>query len=185
MAKPMERIVNGVDAQAVEDAVKMFTEKPELAKFKFRLHNKWVDGGHNHSTVGKFFGVNQENEHTNKLELDADEPPLLAGSDKGANPVEHLLNALAACLTTTLVYHAAVRGIKIEELESELVGNIDLRGFLGISKDVRNGYQDITVNFKVKTDEEKIDKLKALSKLSPVFDVTTHGTNVKVNIERK
>lgn len=185
MAQQTEKIVNGVDAQAVADAVNMFTDKPELAKFKFRLHNKWIDGGHNHSTVGKFFGANKENEHTGKLELDADEPPLLAGTDKGANPVEHLLNALAACLTTTLVYHAAVRGIKIDELESELIGNIDLRGFLGITNEVRNGYEDITVNFKVKTDEKNIDKLKALSKLSPVFDVTTHGTNVNVNIERK
>jgi uncharacterized OsmC-like protein len=144
-----------------------------------------VDGGHNHSVIGKFFGVNQENEHQTKLELDADEPPLLAGHDKGANPVEHLLNALAACLTTTLIYHAAVRGIKIDELESDLEGNIDLRGFLGISKEVRRGYQDINVNFKVKTDAENVDKLRALSKLSPVFDVTTNGTKVNVNIERK
>jgi uncharacterized OsmC-like protein len=88
-------------------------------------------------------------------------------------------------LTTTLIYHAAIRGIKIEELESELEGDIDLRGFLGLTNEVRKGYENIRVNFKVKTDEKNIEKLKALSKLSPVFDVTAHGTNVDVRIERK
>ncbi|MEJ2219675.1 MAG: OsmC family protein [Desulfobacterales bacterium] len=99
--------------------------------------------------------------------------------------MEHLLNALAGCLTSTLIYHAAIRGIKIDELESELEGDIDLRGFLGLSSDVRRGYKNIRVNFKVKTDAENLKRLRALSKLSPVFDVTSKGTNVDVQIERK
>jgi len=114
-----------------------------------------------------------------------DEPSILAGTDLGANPVEHLLHALAGCLTSTLVYHAAVWGIKIEELESSLEGDIDIQGFLRLSDEVRRGYQNIRVNFKVKTDAENIEKLKALSKLSPVFDVTSNGTKVDVQIERK
>ncbi|MDA2919397.1 OsmC family protein [Desulfobacterota bacterium AH_259_B03_O07] len=183
--KTEDKFVNGVNVEEVVNAVNAFTENPDLANFKFRLSNKWINGGHNHSTVGNFFGVNQENSHLKPLEMDADEPPILAGEDKGANPVEHLLNALAACVTTTMVYHAAVRGIKIEELESELEGDIDLRGFLGISDDVRRGYQNIRVNFKVKTDAENIERLKAISKLSPVLDVTSKGTNVDVHIERK
>ena len=99
--------------------------------------------------------------------------------------MEHLLNALGYCLTTTLVYHAAARGIKIDELEAELEGDIDLRGFLGITNEVRRGYQNMNVKFKVKTDEENLDRLRALSRLSPVFDVTSNGTNVTVEIERK
>ncbi len=177
--------VNGVDVGAVESAVNTFKENPGLANFKFCVHNKWINGGHNHVTVGNFYGANQENSHLKTHELDADEPPILAGEDLGANPVEHLLNALSACLTTTLIYHAAIRGIEIEELESDLEGDIDLRGFLGIAKEVRRGYQEIRVNFKVKTAAENIDKLMALSKLSPVFDVTSNGTNVNVQIERK
>jgi len=96
-----------------------------------------------------------------------------------------ILNALAACLTTTLVYHGAIRGIKIDELESDLEGDIDLKGFLGLTDEVRRRYQNIKVNFRIKTDEKNIEKLKALSKLSPVFDVTIHGTNVDVRIEKK
>ena len=88
-------------------------------------------------------------------------------------------------MTTTMVYHAAVRGIKLEEVESELEGDIDLKGFLAISDKVRPGYQEIRVNFKVKTDIENVDRLKALTKLSPVYDVVSSGTNVKVQIATK
>ncbi len=88
-------------------------------------------------------------------------------------------------MTTTMVYHAAVRGIKLEEVESELEGDIDLKGFLAISDKVRPGYQEIRVNFKVKTDIENVDRLKALTKLSPVYDVVSSGTSVKVQIETK
>jgi hypothetical protein len=84
-----------------------------------------------------------------------------------------------------MVYHAAVRGIKLEEVESELEGDIDLKGFLAISDQVRPGYEEIRVNFKVKTDIENVDRLKALTRLSPVYDVVSKGTNVKVQIEAK
>jgi hypothetical protein len=88
-------------------------------------------------------------------------------------------------MTTTMVYHAAVRGIKLDEVESKLEGDIDLKGFLAISDKVRPGYQEIRVNFKVKTDIENVDRLKALTKLSPVYDVVSNGTSVKVQIEKK
>jgi uncharacterized OsmC-like protein len=187
VAVPEEKILNGVNVETVNSLVNAIEENPELAKCKFRLRNKWINCGHNHSTVGKFYAANQEHSHLKTFELDADEPPILAGEDIGPNPVEHLLNALAACLTTTLVYHAAIRGIKIDELESELEGDIDIRGFLGLAKkdEVRRGYKEIRVNFKVKTDAENVERLKALSKLSPVFDVTSNGTKVDVRIERK
>lgn len=184
-AQKVINAVNGVNVDAVNSTVNAIKGDPDIAKFKFRLHNKWINGGHNHSTINSFFGAKQENSHLRTFELDADEPPMLAGEDLGANPVEHLLNALAACLTTTLIYHAAIRDIKIDELESELEGDIDLRGFLGLTNEVRKGYQNIRVNFRVKTDENNIEKLMALSKLSPVFDVASHGTKVDVQIERK
>ena len=84
-----------------------------------------------------------------------------------------------------MVYHAAVRGIKLDVVESKLEGDIDLKGFLAISDKVRPGYQEIRVNFKVKTDIENVNRLKALTKLSPVYDVVSNGTRVKVQIEKK
>jgi len=179
------KLLNGVDTDAVKELVGKIEQDPDLAKCKFRLRNKWVSCGHNRSTIEDFHGAKQDIDHLQTFELDCDEPPVLAGEDKGANPVEHLLNALAGCVTSTMVYHAALRGIEIEELESHVEGDIDLRGFLGISNEVRRGYQNIRVRFKVKTAEENLERLKALSKLSPVFDVTSNGTNVDVQIERK
>ena len=84
-----------------------------------------------------------------------------------------------------MVYHAAVRGIKLDEVESEVEGDIDLRGFFAISDEVRPGYQEIRVNFKVKTDAENLETLKELIKLSPVYDVVSSGTRVNVQIEKK
>ncbi len=180
-----EKMLNGVNVTAVNELIKNVQADPELAKCKFHIKNKWLTCGQNQSKIESFYGAKQEIAHATPFTLKADEPPILAGHDTGANPVEHLLNALAACLTTTIVYHAAVRGIEIEELESELEGDLDLQGFFGLSNEVRRGYQNIRVNFKVKTTEGNLERLKALSKLSPVFDVTSNGTKVTVNIERK
>jgi uncharacterized OsmC-like protein len=180
-----EKILNGVDVEAVEGLINAVKEKPDLAESKFRANNKWIDGGHNRTTVTDFYGAGQDISHREPFVLDADEPPILAGQDKGANPVEHLLHSLASCMTTTMVYHAAVRGIKLDEVESEYEGDIDLKGFLAISDKVRPGYQEIRVKFKVKTDAENVERLKALSRLSPVYDVVSKGTRVNVKIERK
>ncbi|MEJ2232679.1 MAG: hypothetical protein P8X67_02025 [Syntrophobacterales bacterium] len=90
-----EKILNGVDVNAVSGLVEAVTEKPDLAESKFRVSNEWIDGGHNRTTITGFYSAGQEISHTEPFVLDADEPPILAGQDKGANPVEHLLNALA------------------------------------------------------------------------------------------
>ena len=113
---------------------------------------------------------------------------MLLGEDRGANPVEYVLNALAGCMTTTMVYKAAVHGIKIEEVESELEGDLDLRGLLQISDEVRNGFQNITIKFKVKTEGNDAEHLKVLEELcitSPVFDIVTNQVPVNVSVEKK
>ncbi|NIP98595.1 MAG: OsmC family protein, partial [Akkermansiaceae bacterium] len=86
-----------------------------VARFQFRARNKWIDGGHNRSCIKEFYGAGREDEtRTEPFVLDNAEPPVLLGEDQGANPVEYVLNALAGCMTTTMVYHAAARGINIE-----------------------------------------------------------------------
>ena len=115
-----------------------------------------------------------------------DEPPVLLGKDQGANPVEYALAALNGCLTTTLIYHAAAQGIKIDEVESTLSGDLDIQGLLGMSEKVRNGYEKIKVTFKVKSDapEEKIKELVDLAqKRSPVFDIISHPTPIEVSLQ--
>ncbi len=177
--------VNGVDVGILQTTVSNMQQDPDLAKCRFHIRNKWIDGNHNQTIVTSFYGAKQENEHQQTFELDADEPPVLAGHDQAPNPVEHLLNSLASCLTTSMVAHAAVRGIEIEELESEVEGDIDLRGFLGIAPNIPKGYTDIRVKFKVKADTENMERLKSLAEYSPVYNSLMQGTNVDIQIEPK
>jgi uncharacterized OsmC-like protein len=177
--------INGIEIETLVGTVNAIKEDPQLGACHFRASNTWLSGNHNRSTVTGFFGAKQEIAHKQTFTMDADEPAILAGDDQGANPVEHLLHALASCLTTSMVAHAAVRGIEIEELESELEGDIDLRGFLGLSMDLPKGYTDIRANFRVKAKPEDVEKIRELAKFSPVFNTITHGTDVAVNVELK
>ena len=179
------RVVNGVNLETLMATVNAIKGDPELGACHFRASNKWLGGNHNRTTVTGFYGAKQEIAHKQKFEMDADEPPILAGEDEGANPVEHLLHALASCVTTSMVAHAAVRGIHVEEVESELEGDIDLRGFLGLSDDVPKGYTDIRVKFKVKADPKDLARLEELIEYSPVFNTLTHGVPVSIQVESK
>jgi uncharacterized OsmC-like protein len=176
-------IVNGIDLDTLTGTVEAIGQEPELGACKFRARNTWLGGNHNCTTVSGFYGAKQEIAHKQVFELHADEPPILAGQDDGANPVEHLLNALAACVTTSMVAHAAVRGIHIEALESELEGDIDLRGFLGLDESVPKGFTDIRVKFRVKSDPGNMDRLKQLTAFSPVFNTITQGANVDIQVD--
>ena len=178
-------MVNGIHMETLQGTVNAIDQDPELGACKFRARNKWLGGNHNCTTVTGFYGAKQEIAHKQAFELHADEPPILAGNDEGANPVEHLLNALAACVTTSMVAHAAVRGINIEELESELEGDIDLRGFLGLDNDVPKGFTEIRINFKVKADVKNMERLKRLTLYSPVFNTITQGAKVDIKVEAK
>ncbi len=186
-AKMLAKTVNGVAVDDLFNTIDAIKATPAIAKFKFRIRNQWVDAGQNCSTADTFYGAGQEQSRPKPFVLEADEPPVLLGKDSGANPVEHLLHALASCLTTSMVYHAAARGIHIEEVESSLEGDIDLHGFLALDKNVRNGYQGIRVNFKIKADvpDEKLQEVGQLGPgYSPVFESLTHGVPVSVTAER-
>jgi uncharacterized OsmC-like protein len=179
------RIMNGVDLDTLMGTVNAIKGDPELGACRFRASNTWLAGNHNRSTVKGFYGAKQEMAHKRPFTMDADEPAILAGNDDGANPVEHLLHALASCLTTSMVAHAAVRGIRIEALESELEGDLDLNGFLGLDDSVPKGYTAIRAKFRVKCDPKDVDRVRELAKFSPVFNTITQGAPVDVAVERR
>jgi uncharacterized OsmC-like protein len=181
----MKRIVNGVNVDALTESLNGFGKQPELARFQFRATNKWITGGHNRSRIKGFYGAGREDTvRTQTFVLEADDPSVLHGGDRGANPVEFVLHALAACLTSSMVYHAAARGIRIEELESQLEGDIDLRGFTGVDPNVRKGYQNIRVTFRCKSDATA-EQLEELAKFSPVRDTIANPVPVTVRVEKK
>lgn len=186
-ARKFSTVVNGVMVDDLFTTIDAIKATPTLAKFKFRIRNQWEGGSENCSTVETFSGANQSLSHPKAFVLQADEPAVLLGQDKAANPVEYLLHALASCLTTSMVYHAAARGIQIEEVESSLEGDIDLHGFLELDKSVRQGYQGIRVNFKVKADvpDEQLQEIVRLgTSHSPVFDSVANGVPIAVTTQR-
>lgn len=175
-------IRNGVDVGALFATIAAIKADPEIAEFRFRASNRWLGGDRNLTTVTGFFGAKQEQPHAQPFEMECGEPPVLLGQDRGANPVEFLLNALIGCLTTTMVFHAAARGIEIGSVESTLEGDIDLRGFLGISAEVRKGYREIRVKMRVQSKGSPA-VLRELAQYSPVFDVCSRALPVRVEVE--
>jgi uncharacterized OsmC-like protein len=176
---------NGVDTATLFATLDAVKATPEIAKFQFRASNRWVSGTHNRSTIHGFYGAMQEMEHQHAWTFDADHPAVLVGADNAPTPVEFVLHALAACLTAGLANIAAARGVNLTEVESTVEGDIDLLGILGLSDDVRNGYQGIKVSFKVRGDDpDKLRKVVEQSRRrSAVYDVVTNGVPVAIHVD--
>ena len=184
-AKIAEKVItNRIDVTEYENIVQAVKAQPELAKFQFRARNRWDTGGYNRTTIKGFYGAGEEQGAEDRtFVIHADEPPVLLGEDQAANPVEYLLHALASCLTSSIIYKAAARGIRIDSVESTLEGDLDARAFLGLSNEKRKGYQNIRATFKVKSDASA-EELKECAEFSPVLDVVTKGTPVSLQIEK-
>ena len=177
---------NGVDTTTLFATLDAVKAAPEAAKFQFRAHNEWISGTHSRGTIYGFYGVGAERTHERSFQFDADHPAVLVGTDNGPTPVEHLLHALAACLTAGLVNIAAARGVKLTEVHSEVSGDIDLNGILGLDPSVRNGYEKIKVRFTVRGDApaEKLREIVEQSRArSAVFDVITNSVPVSIEVD--
>ncbi|MCI0746052.1 MAG: OsmC family protein [Verrucomicrobia subdivision 3 bacterium] len=179
---PRETVLNGVNVTRLVQTIGAIKKNTEIAEFKFRARNEWNIGGHNQATIEGFYGACQEMAHKQPFTFDADEPAVLLGEDNGANPVEFVLAGLSGCMTTTLAYHAASRGLKIDEISSEYEGDIDLRGLMDIDPKVRPGYREIRVKFKVKGDVDEAT-VQELIRKSPVFDTLASPVMIKVEVE--
>ena len=182
-AAPTPTLLNGVNVTALFDTIEAVKTNAEIAKFNFRATNEWLGGDRNRSTMKEFTGA--LNEHRTGVQAfiaENGEPEVLLGDDSAPNPVEWLLHALIGCMTTTTAYHAAAHGIAVEAIDSEIDGDLDLRGFLGLSDVVRKGYSAIGVRMRVKTKATPA-AIKALTQMSPVFDVVSKSVPVSVSIE--
>jgi uncharacterized OsmC-like protein len=179
-------IRNGVDTEKMFGTLDLIKEQPELAKFQFRASNRWIDGAHNRSTIKGFYAAGGEDEsRSEEFRIDAGEPAILLGTDTGANPAEYLLHALAACLTTSIVYVAAARKVELTSVESTLTGDMDVRGALGVSDEPRNGFERTTVSFQV-AGEAPPEKLREVvewaRRRSAVYDMVTNGVPVALEV---
>ena len=186
MTQVMPLIRNGVNIDQLYGTLDAVKANPSLGAFKWRASNKWLGGSHNRSTIKSFYAAGGE-DTTRQVEFTADagEPNILIGHDEGPNPAEYLLHALAACLTTSVVYVASARGVVLDSVESKVEGDMDVRGALGLSDEVRNGFTAIRVKFSIQAQapREKVEEVvrRAYAR-SAVFDSITRGVPIEVSV---
>ena len=187
LVKMDTQTINGIDNKRLFDVVNEVKKNPDLARFQFRLKNTWMNGGHSRSVVKGFYGAEGEDRTRNEpFIFENDQPLILLGTDRGASPLEYFLNALAGCITDSIIYSATINGIKINELESELEGNFDFRNFFMQNKKEHND-DNIKVKIMIKGnnlgEEEKIFLCNLGKKSSPVYRIITNSYPVNISIE--
>jgi uncharacterized OsmC-like protein len=178
--------MNGVDVPTLFATINAVGEQPDLAKFQFRATNRWVRGTHSRTRIEGFSGAGGEHAQTANFEYDGDHPPVLCGKGNAPTPVEFLLHAIAACITAGIGNIASARGVELESVECTVEGDVDVQGLLGLSKDVRNGYEALRLTYKIKgdADEATLRKIVAQSQArSAVYDVLTNGVPVSIELD--
>ena len=183
--RPTRAPLNGVDTPNLFATIGVVGANPPLAKFQFRVTNRWVAGTFSRGTIETFYGAGSEQAHKRTFTLEADHPSVLVGEDRAPLPVEYLLYGLASCIIGGVANIAAARGVTLTEVESRVEGDIDLRGILGLSDEVRNGYERIRATFAIKGDAPA-DKLRQIVEQakarSAVLDVITNGVPVEFQV---
>ncbi len=181
-AEQTSHIVNGVDTEAVVAMATGISQDENMGQLTFRADNRWIGGAHSRTSIQGFSaGGNENDEREVPHIVDADQPVFLGGENIAPNPVEYLLHALNSCLTVTLVYHAAVQGIRLGSVEVYSEGDMDARGFFGISEQVAKGYRQIRVRMRVESDADA-ETLKRLALYSPVYEVVSKAVAVDFEV---
>jgi uncharacterized OsmC-like protein len=180
--KPVD---NGVNTEALIGAREALSEAPEAAEFTWRASCTWAGGTYSRTKIEGFSGLGQEHSHRQVFTYETDHPECFASEDRGATPVEHVLSALASCLTAGVAAVAQYRGIQLRSVTSTLEGRMNVLGILGADPEVRNGFSAIDVHFDIDAEAtpDEIEALVAQSqKRSAVFDIVTNPTNVSVSV---
>ena len=183
-AEQTNPLTNGIDTEQVISLATKISQDEDYGKFKFRVVNNWIDGSRSRSTIQGFFaGGKEDSSRREKHFVDADQPAFLGGNNTAPNPVEYLLHALDSCLTVTLAYHASVQGIPLEAVETSSEGDLNARGFFGVSDKVNKGYERIRVNMRVKSDAN-VETLTKLAMYSPVYEMVSKAVPVAFTLTK-
>jgi uncharacterized OsmC-like protein len=179
--------LNGVDTNQFGSLINTLTEKPDVSKVTFFVKTEWNSkedsGGFCvRSSINDFQIGDQSISRGRIYSMVFDFPPQFSGEGKGPTVCEACMSSLGACITQTIVVHATARGINLDSITINLEGNVDLRGFTGISGEVRPGAQGFKADIQIKSttaSKEQINELHEIGKkLSPAFDTLTNGTSV-------
>lgn len=164
------KVVNGINVDDLFALIEGVRQDPAKGATRWRVATSWQGQTRSRSQV-EGFAIGGE-EVDRRFTIDIDEPSELGGSNRFANPQEHLIAALNACMTVGYVAQCAVRGITLESLAIETEGEIDLRGFLGIDPAVPNGYESLRYTVRIKgngTAEQFAEIHAAVMATSPNF----------------
>ena len=176
-------MTNGVDVDQIMNVISEIETDPNYAKFQWRAKNKWINGSLSRTQIKDFYACKAEDKtRKNGFTINSDEPEFAAGQDSAPNAMEFLLHSLATCLTGTLVYHAAVRGIEIEAVESSYTGDMDVRGLFGLDDKVRKGFNKVVITMRVKSNSSS-DELTELALFSPVYEIISQSLPVEFELK--
>lgn len=177
--------VNGVDVKKLMETIQAVNDDPDMASFTFHAVNEWIEGTRNRTTVQQLTGANEVVERDQPFIIQSDEPSVLLGEDTAPNSVMSLLHSLASCLSVTIIFNAASRGLVIDKLSITMEGDLDLHGFLGLSKEVRPGFQDVRVSVDLRSDAPR-HEIEALvrdsQKRSPILDSLRNRIPVEIEL---
>jgi uncharacterized OsmC-like protein len=183
-AEKINPFVNGIDTDQVVSLVTKVAEDEAYGKFQFRANNQWIHGSRNRTSIQGFYaGCKEDTSRNEPLTVDADQPAFLAGRNTAPNSVEYYLHALTSCLTTTLSYHASVQGIELDEVSVIAKGDMNVRGYFGISDEINRGYERIRVEMQVKSPAD-VETLTALAMHSPVYEMVSRGVTVEFTMTK-
>ena len=184
-AEQTTQLLNGIDTNHVAELATRISQNEEYGNFRFRTNNQWLNGSRSRTAIQGFFaGGKEDRSRTEALTVDADQPSFLAGQNTAPNAVEHYLHSLTSCLNTTLVYHASVQGIPLDEVNVFAEGDMNARGFFGISDDADRGYRGIRVNVEVKSAAD-VETLTKLAMYSPVYEMVSKAVPVDFTLTTK
>ncbi|MBI0583273.1 MAG: OsmC family protein [Methanomassiliicoccus sp.] len=185
MHREVGRQVNGIDMQKMSETLGAINNDPDLATYSFHAENEWIEGARSKTIVHRFNGANEEVEREEPFILHSDMPSMLMGGDSAPNAIVSALHALVSCLSVTIVYNAAARGIAIDKLSIEVDGDVDVHGFLGLSQEVRPGFQDVRVKVDLRTDHPREDVenlIRYSQKVSPILDSLRNRIPVEIEL---
>lgn len=158
--------MNNINLEAVKQVTKGIKENPELGMKKWTSHLKWKDGTENTAFIRDF------------APIIIDEPNQLGGTDKGANPVEHLITAAASCFAITFEVLASQAGIKLEEVSVDIEADLNVAVFLEIEEGER-GILNPVIKLRAVTSAPK-EKVKEIANLALTVSPVLKSLNTKI-----
>jgi len=140
--------LNGIDTELLRQTMDQVKADPAAGMARFQVSTAWRGGTRSETRVDGWELGGQW--HPKQFQIQIDEPPELLGTNTAANPQEYLLAAANACMMATYVGACAMQGIELESLEIETSGELDLRGFLGLDRNVKPGYDQLEYTVRIK-----------------------------------